>query len=69
MPHEQRVEGARSAVDFHILVNNEHVALVEAESPSVMNGLGELLTQNAFKIRWTAGSTSLVPLIFSRVGI
>ena len=52
MPHEQRVGGVTSAVGFHILVNNKHVALVEAKSPSVMNKLGELLTQNAFKMRW-----------------
>ncbi len=63
---------ARSIVDFHVLpvlVDNELVALVEAKSPTVMNRLGELLPENAFEIRWTAGSRSLVSLIFSKVGI
>jgi len=71
MAAEQRVEGARSIVDFHALVNDKLVALVEATSPTVMNKLGKLLTltQNAFQIRWRAGSTSLVSLIFSKVGI
>ena len=69
MTFEQKVEGARSVVDFHALVDDKLVALVEAKSPNVMNRLGELLPQNAFKIRWTAGSTSLVSLVFSKVGI
>jgi hypothetical protein len=60
---------ARSIVDFHVLVDNELVALVEVESPTVMNRLGKLLPENAFVIRWTAGSRSLVSLIFSKVGI
>jgi len=47
MAAEQRVEGARSIVDFHALVNDKLVALVEATSPTVMNKLGKLLTQNA----------------------
>ena len=57
---EQRVQGAMSAVDSHVLVNGELVALVEAESLNVMNKLGELLAQNTFEMRWTSGSTSLV---------
>jgi len=69
MTLEQRVEGARSVVDFHALVDDKLAALVEAKSPTVMNKLGELLPQNAFKIRWTAGSTNLVSLVFSKVGI
>jgi hypothetical protein len=69
MTLEQRVEGVRSVVDFHTLVDDELVALVEMKSPTVMNKLGELLPQNAFNIRWTAGSTSLVSLVFSNVGI
>ena len=66
---EQKVVGAKSAVDFHILVNDNFVTLVEAKSPTVMNKLSELLPENAFKIRWTAGSTNLVSLVFSKVGI
>jgi len=66
---EQNAEVAKSIVDFHELVDNELVALVEAKSPTVMNEVGELLPENAFEIRWTAGSTSLVSLIFSKVGI
>ena len=66
---EQKAEVAKSIVDFHVLVDGKLVALVEAKSPNVMNKLGELLPQNAFKIRWTTGSTSLVSLVFSNVGI
>ena len=66
---EQNAEVAKLIVDFHELVDNELVALVEAKSPTVMNEVGELLPENAFEIRWTAGSTSLVSLIFSKVGI
>ena len=66
---EQRVEGTRSVVDFHALVDNELVALVEAESPNVMDTLGELQTQNAFEVRWTAGSRSPVSRMFSKVGL
>ena len=65
---EQKVEVARSIVDFHVLVNDELVALVEVKSPTVMTNLGELLPENAFEIRWTAGSTSFVSQIFSKVG-
>jgi hypothetical protein len=68
-PAEQRVQGAMTAVDSHVLVDGELVALVEAESPNVMNKLGELLAQNAFEMRWTSGSTSLVSSIFSKVGV
>ena len=64
---EQGVEGARSVVNFHALVDDKLVALVEVNSPTVMNKLGELLPQNAFEIRWTTGSTSLVSLLFSKV--
>ena len=66
---EQKAEVGKSIVDFHALVDGKLVALVEAKSPTMMIKLGELLPQNAFKIRWTAGSTSLVSLIFSNVGI
>jgi hypothetical protein len=66
---EQRAEVAMSIVDFHIQVNDELVALVEAKSPTVMNELGKLLPKHAFKIRWTAGSTNLVSLVFSKVGL
>ena len=66
---EQNAEVAKLIVDFHGLVDNELVALVEVKSPTVMNKVGELLPENAFEIRWTAGSTSLVSLIFSKVGI
>jgi len=52
---KQWVEGLRSAVDFHVLVNSKLMALVEVESSNVINKLGVLLTQNAFKVRWTAG--------------
>ena len=65
---EQKAEVANSFVDFHVLVDGKLVALVEAQSPTVMNMLGKLLPQNAFKIRWTTGSTSLVSLVFSKVG-
>jgi len=52
---KQWVEGLRSAVNFHVLVNSKLMALVEVESSNVINKLGVLLTQNAFKVRWTAG--------------
>ena len=66
---QQRVEGTRTVVDFHALVDDKLVAVVEAESPTMMIKLGELLPQNAFKIRWTTGSTSLVSLLFSKAGV
>jgi hypothetical protein len=66
---EQKVEGVRSVVDFHALVEGKLVAVVEAESPNVMDRLGELQTQSAFEVRWTAGSGSLVSRIFSKVGL
>ena len=66
---KQRVQGAMSAINSHILINSELMALVEAESPNVMNKFGELLAQNAFEMRWTSGSTSLVSSIFSKVGV
>jgi hypothetical protein len=66
---EQKAEvAAKSIVDFHVQVNDKLVALVEAKSPTVMNKLGESLPQNPFKIRWTAGSSSLLSRVFSKVG-
>jgi hypothetical protein len=65
---EQKAEVAKSIVDFHVLVNDILVALVDVKSPTVMNKLGEMLPQNAFKIRWTPGSNKLVSLVFSKVG-
>ena len=69
MPDEQRTEGARSIVDFYVLVNNDIVALIEAKSPNVMHTLGELLPQNSVEMTWTTGSTNLVSKIFSKVGV
>ena len=40
-PAEQRAQGTMSTVDIHVLVNGKLMALVDAESPSVMNKLGE----------------------------
>jgi hypothetical protein len=65
---KQKGEVGKSIVDFHALVDGKLVALVEAKSPTMMIKLGELLPQNAFEIRWTTGSTSLVSLVFSKVG-
>jgi len=65
---EQRAEEGASIVDFHVLVNRNLVALVEAKSPRVMHKLDQLLPQNAVKIRWTSGSSNLVSRIFSKVG-
>jgi hypothetical protein len=62
-------EVAKSIVDFHVLVNDRLVALIEAKSPTVMHKLGESLPQMAFKIRWTPGSTSFVSRVFSKVGL
>ena len=66
---QQKVLGATSIVDFHILVNDVFVAVVEAKSPSVMHQLRLLLPQRHFKVRWTPGSKQLVSRIFSKVGI
>jgi hypothetical protein len=66
---EQGVEEAKSIVDFHALVEDKIVAVVEAKSPKVMHRLGELQTQNAFEVRWTSGSGNLVSQIFSKVGL
>jgi hypothetical protein len=66
---QQKVPAADSIVDFHILVNNVFVAVVEAKSPSVMDALRLALPQHSFKLRWTTGSNKLVSRIFSKVGI
>jgi len=66
---EQRVEGARSIVDFHALVDNNVVVLVEAKSPSVMDMLGNLLPPNSIEMTWVSGSKTLVSKIFSKVGM
>ena len=39
MSAQQMVEGARSAVDFHLLVNNKPTVAVGAKSPKVMKAL------------------------------
>jgi len=66
---EQKIVGAGSIVDFHALVNDDIVAIVEAKSPKVMHKLGELLPQNAIEMKWMAGSTNLLFKIFSKVGV
>jgi hypothetical protein len=66
---QQGVQGAKSMVDFYVLVDGEVVALVEAKSPSVMNMLHELLPEHGFELKWTNGSTNLVSLIFLKVSI
>src|SRR5258708_8884023 len=64
---EQKVAIAKSAVDFHALINGEPVALVEAKSPRVMDKLGELLPRKGFEMRWMPGSSILTSLVFSKV--
>jgi alpha-D-ribose 1-methylphosphonate 5-triphosphate synthase subunit PhnL len=66
---QQRVPVANSIVDFHLLVDDEVVAVVEAKSPSVMNALREMLPQRGFELSWTKRSPNLVSRIFSNVGI
>jgi hypothetical protein len=66
---EQRVEVARSIVDFHVLVNDQLVTLVEAKSPKVMAILGELLPEHSVRMRWTSGSTSLYERVLSKVTV
>jgi hypothetical protein len=66
---QQRVPVANSIFDFHVLVDDEVVAVVEAKSPSVMNALGRMLPQHGFELSWTEGSTNLVSRIFLNVGI
>ena len=66
---EQSVEEAKSTVNFHALVEDKTVAIVEVESPKAMHRLGELQMQNAFEVRWTNGSGNLASRIFSKVGL
>jgi hypothetical protein len=66
---QQKVTAATSTVDFHVLVNNVFVAVVEVESPSVMKALRDMLPPRGFELRWTQGSKNLVSRIFSKVAI
>ncbi len=68
-PSEERVDGARSAVDFHVEVDHQLVVLVEAKSPRVMHKLGAALPRSGFRMRWTHGSQSLVSRVISKVRV
>ena len=60
---EESVEGGSSKVDYSLLVDNKHGALIEAKSPSVMKKVGELLPSWGIELNWLPNQ-SLIPKIF-----
>jgi hypothetical protein len=52
---EHVAEGGNSRVDYVALVDNKHIGLCEAKSPSVMTNFCELLPLRGIELKWVHG--------------
>jgi hypothetical protein len=65
---ESAAENGSSKVDYVLLVDGVKNVLVEAESPSVTEKVGELLPPHGIKLMWVRGQ-SLVPKILAKASM
>jgi hypothetical protein len=67
---EQTAGGnSSSRVDYVALVNSDSELLYEAESPSVMKAVGELLPLRGFKLDWVLGQPLVARILLKMSGL